>query len=543
MIEKETSVKIQTYTPDHLRLNHQQMFLFLKYYYEWLETIGVDKHSRRITDYLDVDLTTDMFFEFLRNEFMSDLPVELIGDQKKILKNIKDFYRAKGSEQAFKFLFRVLYNEDLDFYYPGEDILRASAGHWIVEKSIYIITNKQHDFQNINQVIGETSFARGTVDKYFNYINNQTEFEELFLTNIQGTFIEGENLLNAETDELIGKCIVNGVNTYPGRYEGTYGFLSSDKRLQDNFYYQEYSYVLKSGKQIDSYREVVNKVVHPIGTKMFGQISLTTDANVGEFISELSTDKLITIHNVVGPLDFLTDFAVEVEFFTSLSGSTKRFTFSPIFDYSDSDFISVSVPSSSRISIFASDLVEDYEDYSILEFANVPIHLMGSRRIAIFNQPVTEIDNGSYIEVFHNSNTATVSTVTGLSNMYVNIETRASNTVAILNREYKYKEERQSRFKYDHDVNSSVKSFELIKNVFTGNGTIALVNGSNIVTGSGTAFSSYMNTGDVITIIDVGNSQNVQSIVTEVVDNDTLLIRDNYNFTTSGLNYKYRVLP
>jgi hypothetical protein len=96
---------------------------------------------------------------------------------------------------------------------------------------------------------------------------------------------------------------VLGANcNYTGLYKNTDGFLSWDKRLQDSYYYQDFSYVIKSGASISSYRDLLKRLVHPAGMIFFGAIDsdidlyndvmLNLDVNLGigwEFTVDLST--------------------------------------------------------------------------------------------------------------------------------------------------------------------------------------------------------------------------------------------------------------
>lgn len=56
--------------------------------------------------------------------------------------------------------------------------------------------------------------------------------------------------------------------------------LISDTRmvLQDSFYYQLYSYVIKSGLSTLSWGPIFEKVLHPAGWKYFGEVNIVTDA-------------------------------------------------------------------------------------------------------------------------------------------------------------------------------------------------------------------------------------------------------------------------
>ena len=81
------------------------------------------------------------------------------------------------------------------------------------------------------------------------------------------------NGTRAGTVNALGTPIVSGVEVQSGKYLATKGFLSNDQKLQDEFY-QEFSYVIKSPRGISEYREAVNKLLHPAGTKLFGETTI-----------------------------------------------------------------------------------------------------------------------------------------------------------------------------------------------------------------------------------------------------------------------------
>lgn len=56
-----------------------------------------------------------------------------------------------------------------------------------------------------------------------------------------------------------------------GHFQNNRGQLSSDMYLTDSFYYQDYSYVIKTQQDITAYAQVVNDMVHPSGFVMFGE--------------------------------------------------------------------------------------------------------------------------------------------------------------------------------------------------------------------------------------------------------------------------------
>ncbi|QIG65716.1 baseplate wedge subunit [Ochrobactrum phage vB_OspM_OC] len=283
----ETKLKdfISQQFPQIFREDGELLVKFIEYYYEWLQQSGnpIDV-TRKINHYRDVDRVPEKFYTFLRGEFLKNLPHGMPIDETILYKNIKDFYRAKGSEKAFKLLFRILYNEDISFYYPADDILRTSDGRWIVNKTLRINPNIPQDaFQGFYTIRGEQSGAYARFEKLVSFIQNNYEVYEVYLSHIDGDFIKGEKLLADGIEDFVGLVESDGVITQDGYYEGTYGFLSSDKYLQDNYYYQEYSYVIKSSKTVDQYQNAVKNLVHPAGLKMFGSIEM-------ESILDISTE-------------------------------------------------------------------------------------------------------------------------------------------------------------------------------------------------------------------------------------------------------------
>ena len=97
------------------------------------------------------------------------------------------------------------------------------------------------------------------------------------------------NTTRAATN-AVGDPVISGVVLEDGSYKGTRGFLSSDQRIQDNYYYQEFSYVIKSSTALKTYRDIVRSTIHPAGTKLFGQIDIEdtldlTSLDIESFVS------------------------------------------------------------------------------------------------------------------------------------------------------------------------------------------------------------------------------------------------------------------
>ena len=95
-----------------------------------------------------------------------------------------------------------------------------------------------------------------------NYISNNSE------NTLPVKFISGSGY------GATGYVNLDALCEYPGYYANNDGKISSNKKIRDNNLYQEYSYVLKTEISLDTYKNQIKKLVHPAGTKLFGNISI-----------------------------------------------------------------------------------------------------------------------------------------------------------------------------------------------------------------------------------------------------------------------------
>ena len=213
---------ISSQLPFFVRNEHPKFILFLEAYYEYLEqannTVNVAKNIR---SYRDVDLTEDQYAQKLYDTFMKNIPKDVLVDKNLIIKNIKDFYRAKGTEKATQFLMRILYNEEIEFYYPKKDILRASDGKWFVQKSLKITDTALANVSNSSfgalekysgtKITGVSSGASALVEKVERFYEQGTQIDELILSNINKTFSDGEKIYAINDQQYISSNVFSGI--------------------------------------------------------------------------------------------------------------------------------------------------------------------------------------------------------------------------------------------------------------------------------------------------------------------------------------------
>jgi len=209
--DKKISNLIENQLPFHVRDDGPVFAAFLKSYYEWMEQANnAIEVSKNLLNYQDIDNTYDKYLEYFHREILGSIPRATLTDRKKLAKHIKDVYRARGSESSYRLLFRILYNEEIEFYYPGEDILRASDGRWVLESSVRVSAPRAGAvslFENKN-IVGQTSGATARVDKIVQTSSSGIIVDEIFLLDIIGTFQDNEKI-QLEGDATVFATIIS----------------------------------------------------------------------------------------------------------------------------------------------------------------------------------------------------------------------------------------------------------------------------------------------------------------------------------------------
>lgn len=190
---------IDAILPEHLREN-SKFIAFMNEYFTWMQLDETSPAAviNQLNEYRNIDLINEDFVKYLEEEYAATIPGNLRDvDKRKLYKQINDIYRAKGSIPSFEALFNLLYGDEIELYYPRQDLMKLSDGNWS----------------------------------------------------------ESEN-----------------------RYLNKGSFLSNYNYIQDSYYYQDYSYVIKTKKPFQQWEGAVKKLLHPSGFIVFGGVVIISEA-------------------------------------------------------------------------------------------------------------------------------------------------------------------------------------------------------------------------------------------------------------------------
>ena len=190
------------------------------------------ENLQQLLNYTDPDHTISDFLSQMKEEFLNTIPTDTDDSlsTRKLIKNIKSLYRAKGTAKAHKAFFRMLFNEPSEVYTPTDDMLRVSDGKW--NKQTFIRCT-QTALQSVNDPIfltGQTitqandpadadvNEATAIVENVLKFQEGSTQIIEIILNleTITGTFVTGATVTgtnNTDSDVTIGVTVAQALST------------------------------------------------------------------------------------------------------------------------------------------------------------------------------------------------------------------------------------------------------------------------------------------------------------------------------------------
>lgn len=348
-IQQYVSPFVESQFPRHYSEEEKATVVsFMEAFYEYIEENDdtMFSRSRDMFSNRDVDTTLDEFIKFFREKYLKNLPHEFATSDEFAVKKIIDLYRAKGSEKAVKLLVRLLYNTDVDVYYPAKDVLRPSDSVWKEPKYLEVTRSPRTLDFLFTRVTGEESRASAFVESVVTKRVNGKIIDLIYVTDIEnGDFQTGEiisndgNIINSpvmigslstiavnysepgysigDRFEVISESGVNGIAKVSDTFEvndavnfeikkSGFGYsldesqiLISDSVLfveNSSLEFEEYETITQT---LSSFT-VSNTDVLTIGDDVVAYNSANTSVGTGFIVS--TTDTSITVETVTGDL-------------------------------------------------------------------------------------------------------------------------------------------------------------------------------------------------------------------------------------------------
>lgn len=158
MLQRTAPVSlVPTQVPEFVVTDGQKFIEFIQKYYEFMV-----EYSPQIEKLRDIDNTSEATMRLLLKEYAARFPKSRI-QPNQLIRAIRDVYLAKGTEKAFRLLYRLFFNSEIIFSQPSKNILRASDGKWIQERQFSLRTV----FSTIPSFVGAIFTIENDTGKYF----------------------------------------------------------------------------------------------------------------------------------------------------------------------------------------------------------------------------------------------------------------------------------------------------------------------------------------------------------------------------------------
>jgi len=309
---------IDELVPDHVESKYPDLVNFLKTYALYLERSNQSGFYLNALDIQrDIDFVEDNLLTELQNEIGIAVPRDFATNPRMFYKRLVEFYKSRGTPESITSFFRMIYDDDVETYFPFVDVLIPSDGDWTDQTTAVIANRTGFTPRNTFTISGTPTEITGNND------NGTAAFFDddiVFVNNTLQTPVTDytETVYSDTTTKYkltFTSALTNGdvINTYSrGLFTTANGFLSNKKFLQDSYYYQQFSYVLKTGKNVADWKNAFTRLVHPAGFKFFGEIvilvKLLTSSNTQAQFGNLPAAPGLNSINIgafqVGPVSF-----------------------------------------------------------------------------------------------------------------------------------------------------------------------------------------------------------------------------------------------
>ena len=220
--------------------------------------IGIDyKKLPIVTGIIDADGNVDTNVDCYLNSKNIGIPRNI-----RIINNGGSYHNDKTLNSSFTSNYILtLSGFDLDAFSIGEtivqksgsvEIARAKVTSWRKGSNILLVNKISGIFREKQQIVGLSRKRTATIES-INYNQFSSDIKTYY-----------DNL---------------------GYYKSDSGKVSdANQRITDSFYYQDYSYLVKSETPINTWRSLIKETTHPAGFKLFGEVVINSlvDAKMSE---------------------------------------------------------------------------------------------------------------------------------------------------------------------------------------------------------------------------------------------------------------------
>jgi hypothetical protein len=192
-LKPKTSHSVKYTIPEHIRDSNPLFVKFFEHYYKWMDESGQPLDMiQNLVEYGDIDSTTDFFATMIMKSLLKILPPSVVINKKTLVKNIRNFFTSKGTEDSFKFMMNAIFNEVAEIKWMRDHVFRSSGNEFTRE--CHVAVECDYALTEIEgcELIQISPYANGTIETCVSTIVNDKHINWITLNDktVEGDFVE-----------------------------------------------------------------------------------------------------------------------------------------------------------------------------------------------------------------------------------------------------------------------------------------------------------------------------------------------------------------
>lgn len=153
------SIRVDSLFPRELRDPAKTLIGLLEDYYTHVNEVGQPSAEiNSMVEARDLDSAKADYLDLLQKEIAAVIPKNTVANRVNLYKNLSRYYNVRGSQESIELFFKIIFQDNVEVYFPRKDMLIASDGVWVAGKQRPIYSTAP-----LFGVIGNGTGAKGTV--------------------------------------------------------------------------------------------------------------------------------------------------------------------------------------------------------------------------------------------------------------------------------------------------------------------------------------------------------------------------------------------
>ena len=155
-----------------------------------------------------------------------------------------------------------------------------------------IVTNVQNGSYKLSETVTTSNGFNAKINK-IQELGNDSLLLDLEVRSgdinigdtLLGVILQTTSYVYSVTEpDVVGN--ITGFISKVGFFDSDLGKLSSSsQKITDSYYYQDFSYVIRSTRGLSDYKKYVDETTHPLGFKLFGEVSVENDVDFQDTVT------------------------------------------------------------------------------------------------------------------------------------------------------------------------------------------------------------------------------------------------------------------